>query len=632
MTSLADAAFLPETGHPEGGDDPDPAEARYGLRILATSDLHMQLLAYDYLTLSGAGAGGLARAASLIRRRQAEVPASLLLDNGDFLQGTPVGDHAATCGQARCATGHPAIAAMNALGYDAAALGNHDFNFGLRFLRRTVAAADFPVLAANLSVRHGAGFAPYTILTRRLCDGRGGQREVRIGVVGFLPPQTAEWDRDLTPEIACEDILDSARRVLPQMRAAGAELVIALAHSGIGDLAGQPRMEHAATALAALPGIDVVIAGHTHQVFPHPDFPVSAGVDPLAGRLAGKPAAMPGVGGSHLAVIDLALSVAGGRLTIASAQVRCEPVAADLPELPEVARPVAPAHKATLRHLKARVGRSSGPIDSHFSIIGQDAGLRLVAQAQRWHVRRQLRGTRWQDLPILSAAAPFRSGGRAGPGNYTRIPPGSLQLRHMADLYAFPNRIAAVCLSGAQLRDWLERSASMFRQLPPGSRDVPLLDPAFPAYNFDIVDTVSWQIDLSCPPRFTPAGALTDPAAGRVRGLCHRGRPVAPEDRFILATNTYRLASCGLFAPLVAENEIALAGGPLTRDILRRYVRRRRRIAPDHRLHWQFLAPPGSTALFPTSPAATGALPLPGMALEPAGETEDGFALMRLTF
>ena len=613
---------------PSGASADDPAS----LRILATSDIHMHLLPFDYYSLCRSQQGSLARLGTLIRRRQAEVPTSVLLDNGDFLQGNPMGDLAAADAPEGPRKAHPAIAAMNALGYDAAALGNHDFNFGLSCLRRAAAAAAFPLLAANLSVRHVAPFTPYTILERELVLAAGGSRLLRIGIVGFLPPQTAEWDQDLTGQLQCEDIIDCARRVLPLIKAEGADLIIALAHSGIGPAAAQPRMEHAATALAALPQVDVVIAGHTHQVFPHPEFPAAPGVDPSRGTLAGKPAAMPGFGGSHLAVIDLALEVtADVAPRITGFTVTCEAVTDDLQELPEVAQPLRAAHVDTLRHMQRRAGRCSGPISSHFSLLGRDPGLRLVAQAQRWHVRRKLQGTRWQDLPILSSAAPFRAGGRAGPDHYTQIDAGSLRLRHLADLYAFPNRIAAVCLCGNQIREWLERSASIFRQIAPGSADAPLLDPDFPSYNFDIIDGVSWRIDLSSPARYMPCGDLADPDATRIRELTWRGRPISAEDRFILATNSYRLASCGLFAPLVAGNEVPLAEGPLTRDMLRGYVRRRRRIAPDERLAWRFMPQPGTTALFPTTPQALAALPSTDLQLEPAGSTDDGFALLRLS-
>ncbi|MFN3524595.1 MAG: bifunctional 2',3'-cyclic-nucleotide 2'-phosphodiesterase/3'-nucleotidase [Paracoccus sp. (in: a-proteobacteria)] len=630
MCRIADSPVVPHQP-PDHSVGPKPADDRLHLRVLATSDLHMHLMPYDYLAAAPCDRRGLARTAALIQQRRNEVAASLLLDNGDFLQGSPMGDLAARPAQGWTNAPHPAIAAMNALAYDAVALGNHDFNFGLRFLRQAVGQARFPVLAANLSMTQGADFCRWTVIKRQLSDSSGRPHLLRIGVVGFLPPQTAEWDHDLTPWMRCDDIIETARRVVPQMRAAGAQIVIALAHSGIGPLHPRPRMEHAATALAALPGIDVVIAGHTHEVFPGAHAPTGPGIDGVRGTLAGKPAVMPGYGGSHLGVIDLDLRpLPGGGVDVTGFRVRCEAVDPALAPVAAIQQPVARAHRATRRHLSNRVGRSLVRLSSHFALLGEDAGLRLVNQAQRWHVRQQLQGTRWQDLPVLSASAPFRAGGRGGPDHYTDIAPGALNLRHLADLYSFPNRIAAICLSGAQLAEWLERSASLFTRLPHGSRDLPLIDPAFPAYNFDVIDGVSWQIDLSAPARFHPDGTLAHPDARRICDLHHRGRPVAAQDRFILATNTYRLASCGLFSPLVRDNTVVLTRGALNRDVLRAYIRRLRQVAPSATPNWRFVPQPGTTALFPTSPRSGPAMPQGNLRLEQLSDTSDGFAMMRL--
>ncbi|MGZ3217333.1 bifunctional 2',3'-cyclic-nucleotide 2'-phosphodiesterase/3'-nucleotidase [Paracoccus sp. T5] len=598
------------------------------LRILATSDLHMHLLPYDYLAGRPSDHMGLARTASLILEKRAEVPACLLLDNGDFLQGGPMGEVVAR----RSCTGHdhPAIAAMNALAYDAAALGNHDFNFGLTFLRRSVARARFPVLAANLSMRQGKGFAPHALLQRQLTDAEGRVHPLRIGVVGFLPPQTEEWDNDLRPVMRSTDIIDSARQVVPRLKALGADVIIALAHSGIGPAEARPRMEHAATALAALPGIDVVIAGHTHEVFPAPHWQGRPEVDPARGTLAGKPAVMPGFGGSHLGMIDLDFRIAPtGAPQIAGFRVACLPVAPGTPSSRLVTRPVEGAHRATLRQLGTRIGRSASPLSSHFAVIGHDDGLRLVNLAQRWHVRRRLEGTAFEHLPVLSATAPYRAGGRGGAHHYTHVAPGRLNLRHIADLYSFPNRVTAIRLSGAQLRDWLERSASMFNRVDPGARDVPLQNPDFPIYNFDVIDGVTWRIDLSQPARFHPDGRLADAGARRIRDLRWQSGPVGDDDAFILATNSYRLAGCGLFSPLVSENEVVLARDALTQDVLRRYIRQRRRISLPLRSSWRFLAQPESSVLFHTAPDASRRHLPEAYRLEPLGQTPDGFQLMR---
>ena len=612
----------------------DSATATVALRILATTDMHMHVLPYNYLANRPCGHIGLARVASLVTRHRAETPNCLLLDNGDVFQGSPMGDYAAQS-QVGSSHIHPAIAAMNALRYDAAALGNHDFSFGLSFLRSATEKASFPFLAANLRVLRGPGFAPYVLLDRELTDGEGRKVVLRIGVVGFLPPQTVEWDRDLSADLACDDILRTAHVVVPQMRREGADLIVALAHSGIGDPTARPGMENAAAALAAISGIDAIVAGHTHQIFPGGDIRALSGIDPQRGTLAGKPAVMAGFGGSHLGVIDLSLQPdRNGGWRVVDFSSRVQPVSSDIPAAPEIGGLVMAAHRDTLRHLRRRVGRSDEALTSYFAMIGIDRGLRLVNMAQRWHVRARLRGTRWEGLPVLSASAPFRAGGRAGPGHYTDVPKGRLSLRSLSDIYSFPNRICAIRIDGSQIRGWLERSAAIFNRIAPGSRDTALLDPDFPGYNFDVMDGVTWQVDLTSPARYSPDGRLIAPTARRIHDLRWQGRPLRDDDAFVLATNSYRLASCGLFSPLVADNAVALATDEPTRDVLRRYVRRRRRIEIRHRPHWCFAPLSGTSVMFETGPGSLRHLAeldriLPG-ALDYAGISDKGFAQFRL--
>lgn len=603
---------------------------------MATTDLHMHVLPYDYLADRPCPQRGLARTASLIAQRRAEVANGLLFDNGDFLEGNPLGDYIAEVQGIVPRQPHPAIAAMNALGYDAVALGNHDFNFGLDFLRRALAESGFPVLAANTDCADGIQFARWTMLQRVMTTEDGQEVTLKIGVIGLLPPQTSAWEPMLAGRMRCHGIRATAARLVPEMRAAGADLVVALAHTGIGPAEGPPLMDNAATALAAQPGLDVIVAGHTHQVFPGPDVAPGPGIDPRRGTLAGKPAMMAGFGGSHLGVIDLRLeSHAQGDWHVAGFEVGCEPVGHNHPADQGIAAPVLHAHHATRRHYKRRIGHSDTPLSSYFSMVGDDPGLRLVNLAQGWHVRQALTGTRWDGLPVLSAAAPFRAGGRGGPDHYTDVPAGPLTLRSLADLYHFRNRICALPVSGADLRDWLERAAGAFCRLTLGGQDQRLLNPAFPSYYFDVIEGLSWQIDLSAAPRFSAAGMAMDPdGPGRIRDLRYDGRQLGDTDRFVLATNSYRLASAGLYGPLVEGKGLALDHGEMIRDVLHRYIRDHNRLRALGPTGWRFAPLPGTTALFATSPAALdrldGLRQRGGPLLEPAGQNDQGFALLRL--
>lgn len=595
---------MPDGTTHEYGTLASSTQVAVDLRVMATSDLHMQLLPYDYLAGRPCCHRSLTQLAGLIGSVRQKHPNTLLFDNGDLLQGNPMGDYLAEAPQAATQI-HPAISLLNTLRYDAIALGNHDFNYGLGFLRRALRHASFPSLAANMRVRTGPQFGDYVILPREVTTRCGQTVPIRIGVIGLLPPQTCHWDRDLRQHVECHDIVDTARRLVPQMKEKGAEIIIALGHCGIGPLQHRPGMEHAATALAAIDGIDAVIAGHTHNVFPGPHIAAAPGVDPERGTLAGKPAVMPGYGGSHLGIIDLRLSRQdGGAWRLADFTSGAMPVSRHTQGPQDLSAPALSAHRHTLRHYRRRVGHSQTPLNSYFSALGVDGGLRLVNMAQRWHMRHRLAGTAWQDLPILAAAAPFRSGGRAGAKAFTDVAPGPLTLRALADIYVFPNQACALLATGAQLADWLERAAGAYQQITGETAQQPLMNPEFPGYNFDVIDGLTWQIDLTQPARYDPLGEIMQDRPGRIRDLRLQGKPVRPEDRFILATSSYRLATCGLYAPLAGQMQPLISEGPMVRQVLREYVRRRRRIALTPRLGLRLKAPAHSAVSYLTGKPA----------------------------
>lgn len=600
---------------------------RAKLRILATTDLHMHLLAHDYFSDADNAPFGLARVASRIAHHRSTAENCLLFDNGDLLQGNLLADFLARDGPgANDYRPHPAIALLDRLGYDAATLGNHDFSHGIRFLRRALAGCRFPVVLANARFRSGrAPFTPCAVLDRMLVCDDGSQRPIRLGVIGFLPPQTPDWEPGLAGDLICSDAVEAANHYLPQLRAAGCCVIIALCHGGIEPGPHRHNAENCAAALARL-DVDVVIAGHTHLVFPGPDIPATPQIDTNQGRLAGKPAVMPGFWGSHLGVIDLQTTHDGTNWRITNSRARAEPCG-DLPPSPDLPASLIHAHRAARRHFSRRVGRSTVPLCSHFTQLGHDAGLVLIGRASRWYLRQHLRRGRGRGLPIVTAVAPFRSGGRSGPDHYTDIQAGTLSLRALTDLYLFPNRIAALRVTGAMLADWLERASAQFNRLGPGTSGGDLLDPRFPGYNFDVILGLQWQFDLGAAPLYDPSGQRLGTGPGRVRGLRFRGRPLDRDAEFILATNSYRLGSHGVFSPLTAAAVRLIDNGPRMRDILATYLRHCRQVAPQSRLGWGFAPMPGTSALFRTAPHAR---PPADTKLHPEGVDQKGFAVYRL--
>ncbi len=251
------------------------------LRILETTDIHVHVQSYDYYRDQPDDTVGLARVATLVDRARAGARNTMLFENGDFLQGNPLGDLIAYERGFKAGDAHPVIRAMNQMGYDAGTLGNHEFNYGLDFLAKSLAGSKYPIVCANVAKGQLSGSArgddtlvrPYVLIDRDFIDEAGGQHRLKIGVIGFTPPQIMQWDQShLRGKVDTRDIVEAAKAWVPEMRERGADLIVALAHTGISTAAAQGKDENAAFHLSFVPGIDVILTGHSHLVFPGPLF------------------------------------------------------------------------------------------------------------------------------------------------------------------------------------------------------------------------------------------------------------------------------------------------------------------------------------------------------------------------
>lgn len=617
------------------------------LRILETTDLHVHVTPYDYYTDRPDPSVGLAQSGTLIDQLRRVSPNNLLFDNGDFLQGNPMGDYIAYARGMWPGLTHPVIDAMNTLGYDGAALGNHEFNYGIDFLLQSLSGANFPSVCANLVLSQSDCprgdrllTRPYLLLDRLLKDQSGMTHLIHIGVIGLLPPQVAIWDhKHLHGRAVTRDILTSARAWLPEMREAGADLVIVLAHTGIGAVDAVDGMENAAVPLARIDGIDVLLTGHTHQVFPSAQFRPSPVIDPVAGTIWGKPAVMAGFWGSHVGVVDLVLERATVGWRIAQSASHAEPISDTFPlrapralvaGRPETLAAVAKLHAETQSYVRRPVGHSAIPLSTYFSQVTDTPAVRMVAEAQARAVQRALAGGPWADLPLLSAAAPLKAGGRTGALHFTDVPAGDLAIRHIADLYVFPNVVRALRVSGADLILWLERAAGQFNRIAPGAADAMLLNPDCPSYNFDLIWGVSFQIDLTVPSRFDPAGNLTEPDAHRIRNLTLNGRPIDRDADHIIATNDYRANGGGAF-PGAGADRVIHETTLRNRDALLDLIRNEAAPSCLPAGTWSFAPMPGTSVLVDTGPGSMAHMAdVTSLRIEPAGTAPGGFLRYRI--
>ncbi|MFJ5370589.1 bifunctional 2',3'-cyclic-nucleotide 2'-phosphodiesterase/3'-nucleotidase, partial [Bosea sp. CER48] len=610
--------------------------ARLKLRVLETTDLHVNVVPYDYFRDDPDDTVGLAKTANLIKAAQAEARNSLLFDNGDFLQGTALGDYIVYKKGLKAGDTHPMVAAMNALPYLCGTLGNHEFNYGLEFLEHGLGKAEFPMVCANVERVGGGNLVDAWRLFEQSFEDEAGNRHVlQIGVIGFVPPQIMQWDKaNIDGKLIATDIVDAAEKHLPDLLDAQPDLVIALCHSGIAGGERRGMEENAALHLSRVEGIDVILTGHQHLVFPGGKaFDGIVGVDNIRGSLNGKPACQPGFWGSHLGIVDLELEKRGEHWKIAEFKVEAKPIYERTPDRKIVPKAIAEPgilsavkadHDATLNYMREPVGSTASPINSYFALVADDASIQIVAEAQIAYAKPLMAQTRWKDLPILSAAAPFKSGGRAGPAFYTDIPAGPLALKNIADIYLYPNTVQIVKVTGADIREWLERSAGIFNRIDPAkSGEQPLINPAFPAFNFDVIDGVTYRIDVTQPSRYDNDGKLVAAAAHRIRDLAFSGEPIDEQAEFLVVTNNYRASGGGNFPG--TKTTIVLEAPDLNRDIIVRHILGRKSIEPKADGNWSLAPlPPGLDVTFLTAPAAAGKLPV-GLRITPAGETTEGF-------
>jgi 2',3'-cyclic-nucleotide 2'-phosphodiesterase/3'-nucleotidase/5'-nucleotidase len=492
-----------------------PAQDTAHVVVVATTDVHGHVNAWDYVADRPAP-WGLSRAATVVDSVRAAYPgAVVLVDAGDLIQGNPYATYFATV-QPRDV--NPVVDGLNALHYDVATPGNHEFNFGLDVLARAYAGAAFPIVSANIFrlPRDTLAFPPYVILPRS-----GG---VRVGVTGFTTPGTMLWDREhLRGRLLVRRILPLVSGAVQELRDAGADLTVVLLHSGMSgssyDTTGIGP-ENVGGRIAFLPTRpDLVIVGHSHQRI-------------RDSVINGVHFVQPQAWARSVSVVHVWLVREGARSRVVRI-VGDEVPLADVAPDPVIERRFAALHD----EVRAWVGTPIATAEGDWS--AREARARdtpLIDFVNR--VQRHASGAQ------LSATAAFNTSARLGPG--------AVRLRDVAGLYPYENTLKAVRIDGERLRRYLEQSARYYRSYVPGT---PLIDESVPGYNFDIVSGVRYEIDL------------TSPVGARIRNLTYQGRAVTATDTFTLALNSYRQVGGGGF-DMLAGLPVVYDRGENIRDLL----------------------------------------------------------------
>ncbi|WP_043006124.1 bifunctional 2',3'-cyclic-nucleotide 2'-phosphodiesterase/3'-nucleotidase [Comamonas testosteroni] len=601
LTAVGCAALLAACG---GSDDSSttpvtaqPATAT--LAVLETTDLHFNVRSYDYFKLAEDKTYGFERTATLIRAARKEFANTLLVDNGDTIQGTALADYEAEIKPIACTQQLSMYKAMGALSFDAGTLGNHEFNYGLPFLNQVLgggldvdgvdasqkcAGNGYPAVLANVysSKTRKPLVQPYAVLERTMVakgsDGKEVKLPIKIGVIGFTTPGIMNWDkRYLEGKVYTEGAVEAASKYVPELRAKGADVVVALLHGGLDGSAYSATMENPGLYLSKVAGIDAMVMGHQHSVFPDlsakPAYSQS-GVDNQAGTINGVPAVMASSWGKALGVIQLPLQWDGKKWSVAKIGSKSELrniqnkdaagatvfVDAD----PAVAPLIEAQHQAAISYVKTPIGSTDFRMSTLFADVGDPGAIQIVNQAQQAYVASYIKANlpQYASLPVLSVSAPFKSGFQGGK-DFTDVAAGSLAIYNAADLYLYPNTVYAVKVNGADIKSWLEAAAKRFNQIDVNKTTEQPLISSFPGYNFDMFTTADVQYEID----------VTQPLGSRIKNLSYLGKPMDTAQEFVIATNNYRATSGASFIPKLDGSSAIWASPDANRDVVIGYVR-----------------------------------------------------------
>ncbi|MEU6088377.1 5'-nucleotidase C-terminal domain-containing protein [Streptomyces sp. NPDC047085] len=553
----------------EAGHLPEKAPRTWSFSILGTTDLHSHVFDWDYYkdaayTDKAGNSCGVARVATLVKQQRAAKGEDrvLLVDAGDIIQGTSLAYYFARVDPITGTDGedgprHPMAAAMNHMRYDAAALGNHEFNYGIDVLRKFEEQCRFPLLGANAldAKTLRPAFRPYTVKGIRV----PGAPDIKVGILGLTNPGIALWDKDnVSGKMVFPGLVEQAKKYVPRLRALGCDVVFLTDHSGLdgstswGD--SLPYVENASNLVAEqVPGIDAILVGHTHVEVPSYTVKnAETGEEVLLSE--------PYCWGFRLSVFDFELELHCGQWKVTSKTAQTlNPK--DVDEDAEIRKLLEADHELVVKYVNTAVGTCTQDLSAAESCWKDVPIMDFIHKVQMETVKSGLSAAD-AALPLISVAAPF--------SRTADIPQGNVTIKDIAGLYIYDNTLYGKKLTGAQLRNYLEYAAKYYHQVPAGTKvDTATLTNAnkFWDYMYDTAAGVDYEIDIA------------QPEGSRIKNLSYNGAPVADDQVFVVAVNNYR-ANGGSGYPHIASAEIAYSSTNEIRQLMIDYVTAKKALDP----------------------------------------------------